>query len=107
MIVTPLQKNSAKREVRNKQMLKILVFLYLCFMTVKELQQQYADNLKIRPMEQRKKNELNHVYLSHVRSQVIIISKMVGIKNGEAYLQQALRNWPEVLEQELEKIEKA
>jgi len=77
-------------------------------MTVKELQQQYADNLKIRPVEQRKeKNELSHVYLSHVRSQVIIISKMVGIKNGEAYLRQALRNWPEVLEQELEKIEKA
>lgn len=76
-------------------------------MNAKELQQQYLESTqtsKEKPNTSKISTALPPNYISHVRKQYERISKHLNHEEGLYYIKDALKDFPEVLEQELKRV---
>lgn len=80
---------------------------YICGMNAKELQLEYVRKMKGKieaPLEV--KNEPDMVYLKHVLAQARELMDKLDEANGMAYLQDALREYPDKLPDLINELKK-
>lgn len=76
-------------------------------MTPKELQEQYLSELRPRIKEVKKSEVLPPHYIEHVRNQAATLTRLLNKEQGAHYINEALKDWPKQLEEELQRLKQS